>query len=275
MPTRPARTLADEDLERVVTRRELTLPPKATRVGVRSLSLYLEVHERFKDGDPSSHDAVRKWMQGLNDKKGCPSGKEFASNLATILGIHEDHIMQRMHIDHMFPQADMPGGWKGKLANLVLLESEFNLTSEFKERNSVKKAFFGSSCYNMNRRWLRWQMSHPNSSSLEFFKSTDNVDNLQPIYASSSRSQLTSALEDTSLAVVDAASSGCEENKDKSVAVGARFMRKASSSSTRGTGDPSSDVPASLQSLAITEVKSEVSGCMSSPDASDSRCPFT
>lgn len=169
--------VAQQQLVALAERRNLAIPSPASRVNLRQLGIYAEVRERFGNKEPSSQSEVRKWMKGDLEKKGTPSGKQFANDLAGLLGFENGAAMlDSIQIDHFFPQADLPKGWAGHIANLVVLETGFNMTAEFKERGLAKQAFFGIKSYNSNRAWLRWQIERPGEHSLNFYQSADNRD---------------------------------------------------------------------------------------------------
>ena len=175
---------------------------------MRQLGIYAEVRERFGDKEPASQSDVRRWLKGEADKKGAPSGKQFANDLAKLIGYESGEAMiAAVQIDHFFPQADLPKGWAGHLANMVILETGFNMTAEFKERGLAKQAFFGIQSYNSNRAWLRWQIENQGQNSLNFYQSVDNKDGqwALAIRASDSltRSTIPPVVSDTSEEFVD------------------------------------------------------------------------
>lgn len=169
--------VAQQQLVALAERRGLAVPHPASRVNLRQLGIYAEVRERFGDKEPASQSDVRRWLKGEADRKGAPSGKQFANDLAKLIGYEGGEAMlAAVQIDHFFPQADLPKGWAGHLANMVILETGFNMTAEFKERGLAKQAFFGIQSYNSNRAWLRWQIENQGRSSINFYQSAENRD---------------------------------------------------------------------------------------------------
>ena len=200
--------VAQQQLAALAERRSLAIPHPASRVNLRQLGIYAEVRERFGDKEPASQSDVRRWMKGELEKKGTPSGLQFANDLAKLLGFEGvTYMLEAIQLDHFFPQADMPKGWAGHVANLVVLETGFNRTAEFKERGLAKQAFFGIKSYNSNRAWLRWQIEHPGEHSLNFYQSADNRDGQWSIAIRASdgltRSAIPAVVSDASTESVD------------------------------------------------------------------------
>lgn len=196
MPRRA--TIAEAELQAVLERRGLQLPTQNRHL--RSIGMFFEVRERFADDEPATHDLVRRWMRGGADRKGKPSGLQFTADLAKLLGFASGRaLLDETVLDHFFPRSHLPTSQHGKISNLFICETAFNLSEEWKLRSLSKKAFFGTESYNTNVAWLKWQFLNPDTSSLLFFHSSANTAGGAPIYASSKlrASGMTRAVADT------------------------------------------------------------------------------